>query len=119
MNWIKKHKFGMIVALVTIILIISISFTSKGRDTVTYVEGLLSSAMAPIQKTLYRSTQYVKNFFGGIIEIGTLREKNQILEEEIKKLKEQQVELDILMDENERLSKLLNFQKNRQSLHNF
>ncbi len=112
MNWIKKYKFGMIVALVTIILIISISYTSKGRDTVTFVEGFISRSMAPIQRTLYRGTQHVKNFFGGIMEIGSLKERNQHLEEEIKKLKEQQVELEILRNENERLSKLLNFQKN-------
>ena len=46
------------------------------------------------------------------MEIGSLKERNQHLEEEIKKLKEQQVELEILRNENERLSKLLNFQKN-------
>ena len=102
----------MIVTFVTIILIILISFTSKGRESVSYVEGFISRAMVPVQKTIYTGSQYVKNFFGSIIEIGTLKQSNKELEEEIKLLRQQQVELEVIRNENKRLVDLLNYQKN-------
>jgi rod shape-determining protein MreC len=108
----KNHKFGMIVTFVAIILIILISFTSQGRETVSSVEGLISKAMVPVQKTIFTGSQYVKNFFGSIIEIGTLKETNKELEEEVKVLKQQQVDLETIKNENERLTSLLNYQKN-------
>jgi len=111
LNWIKKHRFGMIVALITIILISLISFTSQGREKVSSIEGLISKAMVPVQKTIFTGSQYVKNFFSSIIEIGTLKETNKVLKEEIKILKQQQVEFEAIKNENERLIKLLNYQK--------
>lgn len=101
----------MIVAMVTIILLVLIVSTAQGRSYVTKAEGLISRAIAPVQKTLYTGTQYIKNFFGSISEIGTLKETNQELEEEIADLKKQQVKLNNLDNENERLKDLLDFQK--------
>lgn len=101
----------MIVALIAIILLVLITFTAHGRESLTKGESFLSKAVAPIQRTLYSGTQYIKNFFGSIIEIGGLRDTNEKLEEEINELKKKQVELDTLKSENERLKKLLNFQQ--------
>ena len=67
--------------------------------------------MVPVQKTIFTGSQYVKNFFSSIIEIGTLKETNKVLKEEIKILKQQQVEFEAIKNENERLIKLLNYQK--------
>lgn len=99
----------MIVALIAIILLVLITFTAHGRGSLTKGESFLSKAVAPIQKTLYSGTQYIRNFFGSIVEIGSLKETNEELEEEINELKKKQVELDTLKSENERLKKLLNF----------
>lgn len=101
----------MIVAFIAIILIILISFTSQGREKVSSIEGLISKAMVPVQKTIFTGSQYVKNFFASIIEIGTLKETNKELKEEIKNLRQQQVDLETIKNENERLTKLLNYQK--------
>lgn len=102
----------MIVTFVAIILIILISFTSQGRKAVSSVEGLISRAMVPVQKTLFTGSQYAKNFFSSLMEIGTLKENNRELEEEVKVLKQQQVDLETIKNENERLTELLNYQKN-------
>lgn len=101
----------MIVALATIILLIFIGFTSGGRNQVTYVEGLISKSIAPVQKVLYSGSRYVHNFFTSIFEIGTLKETNKELQKEISELKQKQASLEDIQNENTRLSKLLDYQK--------
>lgn len=108
----KKHKIGVIVALIAIILMVSISFTSKGRETISSVEGFISRAMVPVQRVLFTGSQYAKNFFVSIVEIGTLKQTNKVLEEDMKLFKQQQVELEALKNENERLADLLEYKKN-------
>ncbi|WP_213818479.1 rod shape-determining protein MreC [Garciella nitratireducens] len=118
MNWIKKHKLGMIVLIITIILLILIAFTAQGRERLSKGESFVSRAVVPVQKTLYSITYHIKNFFGSITEVSSLRDTNEKLQKEIIELKKNQVELETLKSENERLKKLLNFQK-KNSQYNY
>lgn len=99
----------MIVVLTAIILLVLIGYTSKGRLNTTYIEGIINKGVAPVQKVLYSGTQYVSNFFSSILEVGNLRENNKELEKQIKDLKEQQVNFEIIQNENTRLKELLDF----------
>src|SRR5699024_230145 len=98
-------------AIVTIILLVLIISTFQGRNHITNAESLIHRTIAPVQKTLYTGSQYIKNFLGSISEIGSIKETNQKLEDEITDLKKQQVKFDNLENDNVRLKSLLDFQR--------
>jgi len=89
MNFLKKHKGRMVVALVTIILIIIIGVTAGGRENATVVESVLGKLLNPIQKLFYNGGESITTTFKSIGDISQLKTENTELKEEISKLQSQ------------------------------
>lgn len=78
----------MIVALVAIILIIIIGFTSGERLGLTKLENIIGRVINPVQKFFFNAGNWVSNFFNSIMEIGVLREENERLKLKVAELEE-------------------------------
>ncbi|GFN34482.1 rod shape-determining protein MreC [Tepidimicrobium xylanilyticum] len=88
MSFFKRYKNRMIVAIVAIILIIIIGFTSGERLQLTIVEKSIGNLISPIEKFFFNLGSKVSNFFNSIREIGTLREENERLKLRVVELEE-------------------------------
>lgn len=88
MSFFKKYKGRMIVALVAIILIIIIGFTSGERLGLTKLENIIGRAINPVQKFFFNAGNWISNFFNSIMEIGVLREENERLKLKVAELEE-------------------------------
>ena len=88
MSFFKKYKGRMIVALVAIILIIIIGFTSGERLGLTKLENIIGRVINPVQKFFFNAGNWVSNFFNSIMEIGVLREENERLKLKVAELEE-------------------------------
>ncbi|SDX45547.1 rod shape-determining protein MreC [Tepidimicrobium xylanilyticum] len=88
MSFFKRYKNRMIVAIVAIILIIIIGFTSGERLELTIVEKSIGNLISPIEKFFFNLGSKVSNFFNSIREIGTLREENERLKLRVVELEE-------------------------------
>lgn len=78
----------MIVAVVTIILICIIGFTSSERVKITGIEKAIGNVLTPVEKVFFNISKKVSDFFGIIGSVGKLKEENQQLKKEIAKLEE-------------------------------
>jgi len=88
MSFFKKYKGRMIVALVAIILIIIIGFTSGERLGLTKLENIIGRVINPVQKFFFNAGNWISNFFNSIMEIGVLREENERLKLKVAELEE-------------------------------
>lgn len=88
MSFFKKYRGRMIVALVAIILIIIIGFTSGERLGLTKLENIIGRVINPVQKFFFNAGNWVSNFFNSIMEIGVLREENERLKLKVAELEE-------------------------------
>lgn len=83
MYFIKKYKDRMMVALVTIILLIIIGNTSGEREAITKYEKLVGNVITPVSKVTYSIGNSVSSFFSSVFDFVNVKEKNDLLEEQI------------------------------------
>lgn len=83
MYFIKKYKDRMMVALVTIILLIIIGNTSSEREAITKYEKLVGNVITPVSKVTYSVGNSVSSFFSSVFDFVNVKEKNDLLEEQI------------------------------------
>ena len=79
----------MIVTFVTIILVVIIGITVSGRDQITKAESGLGGLMLPLQNVLSKASNGVSDGIYSIKNVFTYKKKNEKLEKEIVKLKDQ------------------------------
>lgn len=84
----------MVVALVTIILIVIIGKTSKGRDSISSFEGFIGNVFSPVKKIGYNIGNKINNSFDFISNFRSMSKDNTLLKEEVIKLREQNKKLE-------------------------
>ncbi|MGB9678708.1 MAG: rod shape-determining protein MreC [Thermoanaerobacteraceae bacterium] len=105
----SKYKQVVFVFFIAVALIAAMAYSYGGGRNVTKLESFAGSIFAPVQKTLYMTGNYISNFIRSIKEIGTLRETNNKLQNEVEKLKKDNIKLQELINENQRLKQALEF----------
>ncbi|SNX55145.1 rod shape-determining protein MreC [Thermoanaerobacterium sp. RBIITD] len=107
-----KNKQFVLVVIIAVALISAMAYTYGGGRDITSIESTIGGVLSPVQKVFYSIGNNVSNFFVSIREIGTLRVKNASLENEIVKLKKDNIKLQEYISENDRLRNILNFKDN-------
>ena len=90
-------------------LFLCIGATSQGRAYTTAPEGIIRSAISPVERVLYLSFQYVKNMYNFAIDLPLLKSRNEQLKQELDEAQAKLVDYEKLTQENEELLRLLNF----------
>jgi rod shape-determining protein MreC len=83
MYFFKKYKERMMVALVTIILLIIIGYTSKERASITKVERLVGNIITPVSNVTFSIGRNISDFFGSMFDFINVKKENDILKEQI------------------------------------
>jgi len=104
-----RNKLFISVTIITIFLIVLIALTSQGRTRPTAIESVFGRVITPVQKVFYSSGEFFKNTFKSLYGLRDLKTKNEALEAEVEKLKEQNRQLIQMALENNRLRNLLEF----------
>lgn len=82
------------VALVTIILLIIIGYTSSEREAITKSEKLVGNIITPVSKVTFSIGKSISGFFGSVFDFVNVKETNDLLEEQIKALESKNRDLE-------------------------
>lgn len=93
MYFFKKYKNTMMIALVSIILIVTVGASNENSD-LTVGENMVGNLFAPINKLLYSSGKTISNLFGNIGSVFTFPKEKENLEAEILVLKDKNRKLE-------------------------
>ncbi len=104
-----KNKPALFTAIISIILIIAVAFTFKGRTRPSAFGSVVGSAVTPVQKVFYKTGEFFRNTFNALFELRELKKENEVLEEELIKLRDENRKLYQMALENKRLRDILNF----------
>ena len=104
-----RNKLFISVIIISILLIVLISFTSQGRTRPGVVEGLFGRVITPVQRVFYTSGEFFENTFKSLYDLRKLKTENEALKAELEKLKDQNRQLIQMALENNRLRNLLEF----------
>lgn len=111
-----SNKLLTFVVVVSVVLILLISFTAGGRTRPTPVEGVFGTIINPIQNVFYSIGEFFGGSFESLFQIKGLKKENESLKEELGKLQEQNRKLIQLAAENKRLRDLLGFKETNEEL---
>ncbi|HHY82624.1 MAG TPA: rod shape-determining protein MreC [Clostridiales bacterium] len=106
-----KRWLLVIVILLAILLTVLIIITSGQRDNLTAIEGVVGNFIAPVQGFMYRIATSISNFIQYIGERRQLSEQYEYLKDRVAQLEEQQLLMDEVIRENQRLKRLLDFKE--------
>lgn len=109
MSKFYKNRSIIIVAVTAVIIIVIIAVTSMDRSQVTEPENLIGVFLKPLTGAITSVVNTVRNSITGLAEIGSLKQTNHMLNEQIITLRAQIRELEALRNENERLREMLGF----------
>ncbi|HOR85227.1 MAG TPA: rod shape-determining protein MreC [Bacillota bacterium] len=104
-----RNKLLISLVIVSVLLIVLISFTSQGRTRPGIVEELFGRMITPVQGAFYSSGEFFRNTFKNLYDLRNLKAENDALKEEVEKLKQQNRQLIQMALENSRLRNLLDF----------
>ena len=104
-----KDKSKIMIAIVAIIIIVIIAITAGDRVRVSRPESVVGSLFKPATLLASRIVNFVQNSVSGIAEIGSLKERNEILNQQTITLRAQVREVEALRQENRRLREMLDF----------
>ncbi|MBS4535871.1 rod shape-determining protein MreC [Clostridium sp. D2Q-14] len=93
MSIFRKYGGRMIVTIVTIILLVTIGITAKDREKISKIENIIGNIITPVQGVFYRVGDAVDDKISNIKEYVSLKDKNAQLEEEIKVLRKENLEM--------------------------
>lgn len=79
----------MVVTIVTIILLITIGVTANDRERISTIENKLGKVITPIQGVFSKIGDIVEERFVSVKEYLNLKDKNAVLEKEVKVLREE------------------------------
>ncbi|HHT66182.1 MAG: rod shape-determining protein MreC [Caldicoprobacterales bacterium] len=111
-HFFKRWPLVIVIVLAILLIVLTI-LTSGQRDNLTKVEGVVGDIIAPAQGFMYRIATSVSQFFQSIKEKQQLSEQYEILKERVTQLEQQQLEMDEILRENQRLNRLLEFKEQK------
>ncbi|MHB1391940.1 MAG: rod shape-determining protein MreC [Clostridia bacterium] len=106
-----RNKLFISVIIISILLIVLITFTSQGRTRPGIIEGLFGRIITPVQRVFYSSGEFFENTFKSLYDLRNLKTDNEELKAELEKLKDQNRQLIQMALENNRLRSLLEFKE--------
>lgn len=83
MSFFDRNKERMTIAIVAVILIVIIGFTSSKRMSLSRTEILTGNILTPITKRINRVSQNISEFLGDIRNLPIIKEENSELKEKI------------------------------------
>ncbi|MDD3851269.1 MAG: rod shape-determining protein MreC [Firmicutes bacterium] len=109
MSKLYKNRSIIMVAVAAIIIIVIIAVTSMDRLQVSGPENLIGVLIKPVAGSVTSVVNAIRNSITGLAEIGSLKETNKMLNQQIITLRAQIREVEALIQENERLREMLYF----------
>jgi rod shape-determining protein MreC len=106
----RRPGRGRVLLLVFVALstfLITLDFRTGSQGPLGRAKEWSIAVLAPVQRGFATVFRPVGNFFSSIGEIGDLRQRNQRLEEEVRRLRSENEGADATFDENERLTDLM------------
>lgn len=104
-----KNKLFTIILVLCLVLTIFIGITANNKSNEGLFQGVITSAITPIQKQVYNAGQRIGNLFSFIKSISTLKKENTQLKAQVEELKLKLVDYQKIKAENEELNKMLQF----------
>lgn len=104
-----KNRLLTIILVLCLVLTIFIGITANNRSNEGAMQGVINSAIAPIQKQVYNAGQRIYNIFSFLSSISTLRKENIELKNQLQDLKLKLVDYERIKLENAELNKLLQY----------
>ncbi|HCS72766.1 MAG TPA: rod shape-determining protein MreC [Clostridiales bacterium] len=109
-QFIKRWPL-VIVIILAILLLVLIILTSGQRDKLSSMEGLVGEFITLVQEFLYKLVTNITKFFSSFRERRQLVQEYELLKERLVLLEQQQLEMDEVLRENQRLKRLLDFKQ--------
>jgi rod shape-determining protein MreC len=110
-----RNRPLMITIIVVIILLVVLVITA-GENNMSGTESFVGSIFSPVQRALYSATDAIGDFFGRMFAGTDLQTENLELKARVAELEGQLADYNEIKAENDRLSKLLNFDTSTQDL---
>ncbi len=104
-----KNKSIIMIAILAIIIIVMIVLTLGDRNRVSGPESFAGAIFRPATGLVTKMVNFIRNSVSSIAEIGSLKEKNEILNGQVITLRAQVREVEALRQENQRLREMLDF----------
>jgi len=105
-----KYKKGIIVGIVTILLILLISSTYQNRIEIDYMDDFFSAITMPVQDVFSSANNRIYDVIIFLVNIRDLSEENRALQEKLTEYENMKLEKRELLEENNRLRQLLDFE---------
>lgn len=103
-------RWKYVIAIVIIFAVIgTIHFTSSVRDQLTFGERVMRDVVAPVQRLFMKANHFFDNVYSSLAELGSIRERNQELEELVLSLQQEVNQLAEYRRENVWLREALDF----------
>ncbi|WP_123054236.1 rod shape-determining protein MreC [Clostridium sp. JN-1] len=111
----NKLAVAIVVLSVTFLILITQGFR---RNKLPFLENSIGAAFNPVQGTIYKLNNGVKNFVGFIFNFSDVKTENEQLKKKNSELENKLVEYNSLKSDNDNLRKMLNF-KNQRSEYDY
>ena len=98
-----KNRSIIMVAVAAIIIIVIIALTSMDRGQVSGLESIVGIIIRPATQALTGVVDSIRSSIAGLAEIGSLKNTNQMLNQQLIALRAQVREIEALRQENQRL----------------
>lgn len=99
----------LVITIIVVIILLVVMVITAGENNMSGAESFAGSLFAPVQRALYSATDAIGDFFDRMFASTDLQTENLELKAQIAEFKAQLAEYNEIKAENERLSKLLNF----------
>ncbi len=103
-----KNKLAVTIVVLSVTFLSLIVYSVK-RDSRSFVESGVGTALNPIQKVFYSLNNTVKDFIDFSTNFSKVKEENEELTKRNNELESMAIEYNSLKNENERLKELVNF----------
>jgi len=100
MKYLRNNRRVLAVLFVVVLLVFTISFTSRQRNGVTLLEMVLIELLAPGQAVAERVTTTVEETIKGMAQLGALQAENRELKERLAEFGQLEIEIYELRREN-------------------
>lgn len=114
-----KNKLLVFVTVVSLILILTIVLTSQGRTRPVAVERVFGGVITPVQRVVFSIGQFFGNTFSSLTELRSIKKENELLREEVSKLRVENSRLEPLRLQNNMLRNFMNFMESRNDEKSF
>lgn len=109
MRGLKRYRRIIVAFSVVVVLVISMSFTTRERDGVTWGEEVLSEALAPLQRIATVGLGGIRDLYQQVVTLWDLRSINEALAQKVADYEILLNEARELRSENARLRQLFGF----------